>query len=78
MSDIISQCLVLSFSDRDAECHARLWVDLESKGLPIGPRDLLIAATAVTAGFSLATLNEAEFRRGPGLNLVPVNAYKVL
>jgi predicted nucleic acid-binding protein len=31
--------------------------------------DLLVAATALSLGFSLATLNEEEFKRVPGLTL---------
>ena len=37
--------------------------------------DLQIAATALRHAFSLATLNQAEFRRVPGLALVDVQPF---
>ena len=40
---------------------------LESKGAPIGPYDLLIAAQARRRGAALVTLNRREFERVPGL-----------
>lgn len=46
-------------------------VDLRRRGLTIGERDLLIAATALTGGHSVMTLNIAEFQRVPSLALLP-------
>lgn len=40
---------------------------LQQKGKPIGPNDLVIAATVRAAGFTLVTRNAAEFRRVPAL-----------
>lgn len=60
------------FGLEEARDHARLWAHLAAKGQLIGPHDLLIAATALAAGFRLATLNRKEFRRVPGLVLVDV------
>jgi len=57
----------------DAECAehaARLRVKLESSGTPIGPHDILIAATALRHGATLVTRNEREFSRVPGLRWV--------
>ena len=42
------------------------------KGLIIGAHDLQIAATALSLGYSLATLNRDEFSRVPGLELVEI------
>ena len=39
----------------------------------IGPYDLLIAATALARGDSLATLNRQEFKRVAGLQLVDLS-----
>ena len=49
--------------------YARLWSDLVKKGLKIGAHDLMIAATAVTLGFSVATFNRRHFNRIQGLEL---------
>ena len=57
------------FGLEEARVHARLWAHLAAKGQLIGPHDMLIAATALAAGFRLATLNRKEFKRVPGLVL---------
>lgn len=41
--------------------------DLRRRGLPIGPYDLLIAATALEHGLTMVTHNAREFERVPGL-----------
>lgn len=42
---------------------ADIYADLYQRGELIGDADILIAATAVTAGYSLATNNERHFSR---------------
>jgi len=49
--------------------YATIRTDLESRGLPIGPNDLLIAAHARHLGLILATGNTGEFKRIPGLQV---------
>ena len=46
---------------------AKIRADLAIKGTPIGPYDLLIAATAKAHGLVLVTSNQAEFARIDGL-----------
>ena len=48
---------------------ARIRVELELRGLRIGPLDLMIAATATSLGAILVTNNTKEFSRIPGLRL---------
>ena len=60
---------VMSFGLPEARCHAGLWADLAASGRMIGPHDLLVGATALARGHAVATLNETEFRRVPGLRL---------
>lgn len=56
--------------DHEASHHyADIRAHLERKGTPIGPNDLLIAAHARALGCALITVNEAEFRRVPGLRV---------
>ncbi len=43
--------------------------DLEKKGTPIGPLDMLIAAHAISMRLTLVTNNEKEFSRIEGLSL---------
>jgi tRNA(fMet)-specific endonuclease VapC len=52
-----------------ARIHARLWADLAAAGTPVGPHDLWLAATAVSHGLALVTVNVREFGRVPGLTV---------
>jgi tRNA(fMet)-specific endonuclease VapC len=58
------------FHATESLTHAEIRVDLERRGLPIGPYDMLIAATAKANGFTLVTHNTAEFSRIPNLLIV--------
>lgn len=54
--------------ESDVEFHyAEIRAELERKGLPIGPNDLLIAAHCRFLGLTLVTRNVREFQRVPGL-----------
>lgn len=66
---------VLPFDAAVARTHARIWADLESRGSMIGPHDLQIAATALHHGHKIATLNQKEFVRVSGLQLVDLTPY---
>lgn len=66
---------VLPFGLPEARRHAELWADLSREGTMIGPHDLLIGATALAHGHTLATLNQREFRRVPGLRLLAIDRF---
>lgn len=53
-----------------ARTAADIRVNLEKRGMTIGPIDLLIAGTAVSRGATLVTNNAAEFSRVPGLRVL--------
>jgi len=55
-----------------ARVHARLWAGLASSGTEVGPHDRLVAATALSAGWRVATGNVRHFYRIPGLEVVAV------
>jgi len=59
----------LPFDDRAAEIYGSVRVQLEARGTPIGPNDLMIAAIAVANGLILVTNNVREFSRVDGLQL---------
>jgi tRNA(fMet)-specific endonuclease VapC len=61
--------LLLPFDQMAAVEYGSIRSVLESKGTPIGPMDLLIAAQAVAAGMTLVTNNEREFGRVQGLRM---------
>ena len=49
--------------------YGELRADLERRGTPIGPNDLLIAAQALALGLVLVTDNLQEFKRVKGLEV---------
>jgi len=59
----------LPFDDPAAEHFARIGAELIKSGTPIGPNDLIIAATALAHQVTLVTHNTREFSRVPGLRL---------
>ena len=66
---------ISEFSRSEALIHARIWADLEKIGQKIGDHDLIIAATALTHDYGVATLNESEFKRIPKLRLASVKRF---
>lgn len=60
---------IVPFDDPAARIYATIRADLASKGMPIGPNDLLIAATALSVGGVLVTNNVGEFKRVPNLRV---------
>ena len=63
LEEIISLIQIIPFSDREAKFTAKIRVDLEKKGTPIGPYDLLIGGTALSHQATLVTHNTKEFKR---------------
>ncbi len=59
--------VILPFDAEDAAHAGDIRADLESKGMPIGHYDYLIAAQARRRGATLVTANSREFARVPGL-----------
>jgi len=64
---VLERFPILQVDLATARIHSRVWADLASAGLVIGPHDLWIAATAVAHRLVLVTANLREFRRVPGL-----------
>lgn len=58
---------VLDFNADAAEHYGEIRAQLERRGTPIGPLDLLIAAHARSLKLTLLTMNLREFKRVPGL-----------
>lgn len=66
---LIQAITVLDFDVEAADHAARIRTELEAAGTPIGPNDLLIAATARRYGRVLVTHNTREFGRVSDLAL---------
>ena len=60
---------VIPFDLEVARVHAMLTHDLRRQGTPIGAHDLIIAATAVSGGYRVATRDRRSFHRVEGLEL---------
>lgn len=58
---------VLPFDDHAAFRYGNVRHALQSKGMPIGPYDMMIASHALSAGYTLVTNNTREFNRVQGL-----------
>ena len=59
----LSPISVLDFDTDAAEEYGKIRADLERKGTPIGPMDMLIAAHAKAEDLVLVTNNTREFER---------------
>ena len=66
---LISRVDIIPFGSKEAGLAAKIRSDLERRGLPIGPYDLLIAGTALSANSILVTHNTKEFQRISGLEV---------
>ena len=60
---------VLPFGSAAASVYGEIRADLQSKGTPIGPLDMLIAGHAKAEELILVTNNVREFERVPGLEI---------
>jgi tRNA(fMet)-specific endonuclease VapC len=67
LDEAVAMIQLVPFGRNEARSAARIRADLESKGKPIGPYDILIAGTALANGATLVSANLREFRRIPGL-----------
>jgi predicted nucleic acid-binding protein len=76
VESVLDRFPVEPFTLETARVHARIWADLGSRGKTVGAHDLIIAATALEHGLTVATLNEREFRRFEGLGLSTTAPYR--
>ena len=69
ITEIIAPYKIIPFTEKEAVVYGQIREQLTRKGTPIGPNDMLIAATALAYGATLVTHNTGEFNRVPGLAL---------
>lgn len=67
---LLSRIPVFSFDLLTARVHARLSSELAAKRTAVGPHDLIIAATAIANGYTVAARDERSFPKIPGLPLL--------
>lgn len=63
LEDFLSYLNILPFVSSDTNKAAKIRLDLERIGKPMGPFDLLIASQAISHKLILVTNNEKEFSR---------------
>ena len=66
---LIDATNLIPFAEKEADAAAKIRVDLEKRGVPIGPLDVLIAATALAHRAILVTHNLKEFKRIDSLEI---------
>ena len=66
---LLAQLPVIPFDLTAARVHASLWAALSARGLGVGERDLMIGATAIAKGYTIATRDERSFPKIPGLKV---------
>lgn len=63
VGNIMGRLYIAPLAPPSDECYAAIRLELERRGNPIGPNDMLIAAHAVALDATLVTDNEREFSR---------------
>ncbi len=63
VEQVLNSLPVLSLEHPIVDVYAKIRMNLEGSGLPIGQHDLLIAAHALSSGLTVVTANEREFSR---------------
>ncbi len=74
---ILNHFSILEFAMEAARIHAQIYASLAKKGQMIGAHDLIIAAIALTYGYSLVTDNVSEFNRVSGLEVIELKSLYV-
>ncbi len=60
---LLANIEIKDFGVDAANCYGKLRADLEKKGTPIGPLDMMIAGHAKSLGLTVVTNNDKEFSR---------------
>ncbi len=69
LEEFLTPFQILPYDEDASKYYGEIHSQLESKGLIIGPLDLLIAAHALSQDLVLITNNEKEFKRIPLLKI---------
>jgi predicted nucleic acid-binding protein len=69
---IVAGIMNLPFDEEAARVYAQISASLFAKNITLGVHDMLIAATAISNGHKVITMNEKDFKRIPGLEVISV------
>lgn len=73
VDDVVATIPVLDYDVDVAEAHAKLLVEVRSRGKPRGAHDLIIAATAKAFERTVVSADDRAFRDLPGVEVVVVH-----
>ena len=69
LSMFLANMEIMGFDVEAADCYGKIRADLEKKGTPIGPLDMMIAGHAQSLGYTIVTNNVKEFSRVAALKI---------
>jgi tRNA(fMet)-specific endonuclease VapC len=69
LNDFLKPFMSVDFDEKAAMACGKIRAELDIKGTPIGPYDLMIAAITLSSGFTLVTHNVKEFSRIENLKI---------
>ena len=69
LQELVSLINIIPVGYAEANCAAGIRIKLEKKGIPVGPYDVLIAASALANNRILVTHNKEEFATIEGLKI---------
>ena len=69
LSMLLANIEILDFDVDAADCYGKIRANLEKKGTPIEPLDMMIAGHAMSMGYTVVTNNVKEFSRVPDLKI---------
>lgn len=69
---IISSITSLPFAIEEARIYEKILNNLFESGVTLGTHDMIIGATAIANGYSVLTMNDKDFKRISGLEVLLV------
>jgi len=67
---VLDGVLIIPYTQATAMEHARIWTACEVSGKTVAPCDLIVAATAVERGSTVATFNRRHFEKIDGIKVI--------
>jgi predicted nucleic acid-binding protein len=69
---IINSISSIAFGAEEARIYAQILDDVYKEGITLGNHDMIIGATAIASGYPVLTMNEKDFKRIPGLEVLSI------
>lgn len=69
---IIGSISNLSFGEEEARVYSQILDDLYKRRITLGSHDMIIAATAIASGYPVLTMNEKDFKRIAGVEVLSI------